>query len=218
MKKTISKFAKIEGSTILDVGSGNGGISIAFGKHENTRVFGIDLDSNRVKTSKIGAEERKATANFLVADGFNLPFKKSFFDIVICNDVIEHVKKPEQLLKELYRCLRNRGVLYVCAPNGFSPYSIFQDAHYGLFGLSLMSHRLGKFYVTKIRKINESYDVYGPFNYWQLRALLSSMFKVVDCYNEQNEQTSMIKRIIRYLPDIVLKLFFPVIPLLCERK
>lgn len=218
LKKTISRFVNVEGSTILDVGSGNGGISIAFGKHKNTRVFGIDLDTNRAKTSKIGAEEKKATANFFVADGLNLPFKTSFFDLIICNDVIEHVQKPQQLLKELHRCLRNGGFLYLCAPNGLSPYSIFQDAHYGLFGLSLMSHRLGKFYVTKIRKINESYDVYGPFTYWRLRVLLGSMYTVVDCYNEQNEHPNRVKRLTRYLPDIFLRLFFPVIPLLCERK
>ena len=215
LKKLISNYVPITGSKILDVGSGNGGISIAFGKQRKTQVFGIDIELNRVKTSKIGTEEQNATADFLFASGQNLPFKRSFFDIVICNDVIEHVTKPRLLLKELHRSLRIGGVLYLCAPNGLSPFSILRDSHYGLFGLSLMPHRIGRFYVTKIRKASEEYDIFGPFNYWLLKQLLGSKFKIFDCFREQPIR---FRDWLRFLPDMVLRIFFPVIVLSCKKK
>jgi len=115
--------------------------------------------------------KEQAPINFLIADGLNLPFKLGTFDIVICNDVIEHVPKPQQLAKEMYRSLRNGGFLYLSVPNGISPYSIIHDQHYDLFSLSLMPYRIGKYYLTKIRNINEEYDVYGPFNYWLLKRI-----------------------------------------------
>ena len=214
LKGIISKFAPIDGAKILDVGSGDGGISIAFGKSNQTEVIGIDLNSARVKTSIIGAKEEKAASDFLVANGSNLPFKQCFFDIIICNDVIEHVQNPKKLLSELHRSLRDGGVLYICAPNGFSPYSIIRDAHYGIFGLSLMPYNIGKFYVTKIRKISQEYDVYGPFNYWLLKRLLGSLFSVIDCYQEQ---PTKVKKLIQVLPNIVLKLLFPTISLICKK-
>jgi 2-polyprenyl-3-methyl-5-hydroxy-6-metoxy-1,4-benzoquinol methylase len=214
LRKIISKFVNVESARVLDVGCGDGGISIAFCKQGKTEMYGIDINPMGVYKSKVRAKEEEATINFLIADGLNLPFKLGAFDVVICNDVMEHVPKPRQLAKEVYRSLKNGGFLYLSVPNGISPDSIIHDAHYGLFVVSLMPHRIGKFYLTKIRKISEVYDVYGPFNYWLLRMILKGMFRIVDCYHEQ---PSKVEGLVRNLPDSVLRFVYPTITLICEK-
>lgn len=39
----------------------------------------------------------------------NMPYKDNFFDVIICNHVLEHIKNDHQALKELYRTLRPGG-------------------------------------------------------------------------------------------------------------
>jgi SAM-dependent methyltransferase len=220
VRKIISKFIHADGIRVLDVGCGEGGISIAFSKEGKNDVYSIDINPTRVKKSKARAREEKAMINLLIADGLSLPFKLGTFDIIICNDVIEHVPKPQQLAKEVHRSLRNGGFLYLSAPNGISPYSIIHDLHYGLFGLSLMPYGIGKYYLTKIRKINEEYDVYGPFNYWLLKGILRNMFNIVECYHDyySSKVEGSLQSLVKSLPDIVLRFVAPTLTLSCEKS
>jgi 2-polyprenyl-3-methyl-5-hydroxy-6-metoxy-1,4-benzoquinol methylase len=46
-----------------------------------------------------------------------LPFPEETFDIVICNDVLEHLKNPPKALVNIMRGLTKGGVLYINTPN-----------------------------------------------------------------------------------------------------
>lgn len=214
IQKIISKFIRVENARVLDVGCGDGGISIAFGK-KKSEVYSLDINRYKVYKSIARAKEEKTKINFLIASALNLPFKKGAFDIVICNDVIEHVPKPRQLVKEMCKSLRTGGYLYLEAPNAISPYPVISDGHYGLFGVSLLPHKIGEYYVTKIRKVSKVYDVYGPFNYWSIRGMLKDGFRLIDCYHEQQ---SRLGKLLRKIPNIVLRFIYPCINLVCEKK
>jgi 2-polyprenyl-3-methyl-5-hydroxy-6-metoxy-1,4-benzoquinol methylase len=220
VRKIISKFISVDGIKVLDVGCGStGGISIAFSNKGTSEVYSFDIDPERVERSKAKAKQEKANIAFLIASGLNLPFKACSFDVVICNDVIEHVPKPEQLVKDAYYSLKNSGFLYVSAPNGIAPYRIIHDPHYNLFGLSLMSYRFGKYYATKIWKINEDYDVYGPFNYWGLKGLLTSLFNITECYHEYYSYIGggFLKSLVQSLPDLILRFVAPQLIIICKK-
>ncbi len=58
------------------------------------------------------------SAEQLVAEG-----KK--YDAIICSEVLEHLKKPEDLLTTLYRSLTDTGVLIITVPNGRGPRELF---------------------------------------------------------------------------------------------
>lgn len=45
-----------------------------------------------------------------------LPFRDSFFDIVILNEVMEHLRKPEFVLKECFRVLISGGRMIITTP------------------------------------------------------------------------------------------------------
>lgn len=50
------------------------------------------------------------------ADAALLPFKNKVFDAVICAELLEHLPKPRQVLKEVHRVLKPRGTLLISAP------------------------------------------------------------------------------------------------------
>jgi ubiquinone/menaquinone biosynthesis C-methylase UbiE len=51
-----------------------------------------------------------------IGDAAFLPFKDESFDAVICNAVLEHVEKPKEVLKEIYRVAKPRGQCYISVP------------------------------------------------------------------------------------------------------
>lgn len=58
----------------------------------------------------------KDTEPDILADINNLPVKARQFDVVICSEVLEHIKDPISVLKESYRILRPGGILLICIP------------------------------------------------------------------------------------------------------
>ncbi|MBF0216872.1 MAG: class I SAM-dependent methyltransferase [Candidatus Omnitrophica bacterium] len=80
---------------------------------------------------------RRAGCNIdVVGDLLNIPAKDSAFDRILCLQVLEHVKEPITLLKELRRVLKPGGDLLLTAPQGWGehmkPEDYFRFTSYGL--------------------------------------------------------------------------------------
>jgi len=52
----------------------------------------------------------------VVGNGENLPFLDGTFDLIINQAVLEHVKRPNKIVKEMYRVLKKGGYIYVESP------------------------------------------------------------------------------------------------------
>ena len=65
-----------------------------------------------------------------------LPFDFNVFDVVICNQVLEHVKEPQLVLNELFRVLKHGGVVCITTPQGWgvhqAPHDYFRFTSYAL--------------------------------------------------------------------------------------
>lgn len=97
---------------LLDVGCGNG-IITHFIKQKVKALYGVDNQKNQVKEArKLGM-----IASVVDLDSQELPYEQNFFDVVTCLDVIEHVKDPSFLLKNIYTVLKRNGVLIITTPN-----------------------------------------------------------------------------------------------------
>jgi ubiquinone/menaquinone biosynthesis C-methylase UbiE len=73
-----------------------------------------------------------------MADAHNMPFKNSSFDFVIIQAVLEHVMYPNTVVSEIYRVLKNNGVIYSETP-------FMQQVHEGPYDFSRFTesgHRL----------------------------------------------------------------------------
>ena len=47
---------------------------------------------------------------------YNLPFKENYFDLILCNHVLEHIEDDYKALNELYRVIKNKGTLIAQVP------------------------------------------------------------------------------------------------------
>lgn len=106
----IRQYAPIEDRWILDVGCGIGTYVrkfTAFTEH----AFGIDVDEERV------AEGAQTLPNLQVSASEHLPFADSTFDVIVLNEVIEHVDDDRQTIAECVRVLRPGGRVVIYAPN-----------------------------------------------------------------------------------------------------
>ncbi|HZX35466.1 MAG TPA: class I SAM-dependent methyltransferase [Thermodesulfobacteriota bacterium] len=72
----------------------------------------------------------------VAANLLELPFKSGSFDAALATQVLEHINRPAEFLKELNRILKPGGHLYLTAPQGFkehqAPYDFFRYTSYGL--------------------------------------------------------------------------------------
>lgn len=113
------RFFKILGK-LCDVGSGNGNNALAFQKF-GYKVTALDYDDFYFKRLKLkNVECKKIDLN---AD--KLPFKEGEIDYFFVKSVIEHLERPLDFLKEVYRSLRSGGKIFILTPDWEKNYKKF---------------------------------------------------------------------------------------------
>ncbi len=112
----IRKYAPLTGQAVLDIGCGLGTYVRRF-RDFTPRAYGMDVDAPRVKE---GA--RRGTPYLTVAAAETLPFRDESFDVIVLNEVIEHVADDAATLREAVRALRPGGTVIVYAPNRLWPF------------------------------------------------------------------------------------------------
>ncbi len=96
---------------VIDVGCGAGGATL-FSARRGAHVIFTDTDANKVASLKILVAETPARkSEAIVSDSMPLPISSGTGTRIICLEVLEHVEKPNELLKELYR-IGAPGALY----------------------------------------------------------------------------------------------------------
>jgi SAM-dependent methyltransferase len=106
----IRQYAPLEDRWILDVGCGIGTYVRKLRSYSD-HVYGIDVDEERVAH---GAQD---VPNLQVSTSESLPFLDATFDVVILNEVIEHVADDRKTIAECVRVLRPGGRVVIYAPN-----------------------------------------------------------------------------------------------------
>lgn len=105
--KTINDLVKtLKAKKILDVGCGEGQvISRLLKENPYLKVIGVDRSTEAIKLAKKDVRRVK----FLVADIFKVSkvLSKERFDLVLCLEVLEHLKNPNLALKELKKIKAN---------------------------------------------------------------------------------------------------------------
>lgn len=91
---------------VLEVGSGAHGLIFFFEAGERV---GVDPLADEYRTL-FSAWQGRATT--IAAVGEKLPFADSSFDIVLCDNVVDHAESPRRILEEIVRVLAPRGALY----------------------------------------------------------------------------------------------------------
>ena len=125
-KTVIPLLEKNPKAIILDLGCGDGGFTVQMAKKIGTnKIFGIEgIEENLKKAKKKGVEVKFADLNK------EFPFQNESFDVILANQIIEHISSTDIFLKEAYRVLKSDGYIVVATVNLASSLNIL----YLLFG------------------------------------------------------------------------------------
>jgi len=103
-------------SRILDVACGEGHITAAIQKRfPKAEVSGFDYSISAITR----AHRQYDGIAFDVADAYQPPFAPSYFDVIVCNNIWEHVGDPLRLLGVLYAVVRPGGHLVISTPSRY---------------------------------------------------------------------------------------------------
>jgi len=137
---------KVKEASLLDIGCGTGGFSVAFALG-GARVIGLDIDKSALPLAVLRARNEEAPIDFICCDATHTPFRDSHFEIIVCNEVFEHVDSKEKLVYEIARLLKRNGAAYIRVPNKASPWNILSDDHTGLPFFTLLPRSVQDFII-----------------------------------------------------------------------
>lgn len=190
----------------LDIGSGWGSLSFSLVKYYKN-VYSLESVKERVEFQAIRKKQVKADNLCIVRGDFlNLPFRKSFFDLIVVNGVLEWVglgdynDNPRNLqikfLKQIYKILKPGGCVYIGIENRFGlHYWLGAKDHSGLAFTSLLPRSLSNIVMRRFRKTEGKYKTemrmeddwndYRTYTYsltGYRKLLYESGFKNIDIY------------------------------------
>jgi ubiquinone/menaquinone biosynthesis C-methylase UbiE len=108
-RKRIDEYLR-PGCKVLDLGAGGGATSINL-KDRAGYICGIDPDERVLQNPYL--DEAK------VASAESIPYSDDTFDMVICLHVLEHLRQPAKVFREVNRVLRPNGIFLIKTPNKY---------------------------------------------------------------------------------------------------
>lgn len=94
---------------ILDIGCGAGFLTNILAAHGH-RVTGIDLSMRSLEVAK--QKDLTQKVRYMQLDAFALPFADQSFDVICAMDFLEHIEMPGQIIRDVARLLRPRGLFF----------------------------------------------------------------------------------------------------------
>lgn len=130
----IRLYVPLEDRWILDVGCGVGTYVRRF-RDFTPHSYGIDVSDKRL------AEAR--WPKLVAAAGEHLPFADETFDLLVFNEVIEHVEDDRRTLEDAMRVLKEGGHVVIYAPNRMYPFEthgIYWKSRYRFGNIPLVNY------------------------------------------------------------------------------
>ena len=133
-------------NNILDFGAGSGVNLDMLRKHGL-----VDIHEQNKYARTIIKKERKIKNLYST-----LKIKKNFYDLILLADVIEHVKQPKELLKDLKKFLKKDGHILITVPAYQFLFSKKDEVlgHYRRYNKKLLKKELSGFKVENISYFN----------------------------------------------------------------
>jgi SAM-dependent methyltransferase len=103
-----------QNAKVLDVGCNNGAFTKEIAEKINTpMIIGLEINEECAKVAYTDNHVK-----VILADAnYPFPFNSDTFDVVVSNDVLEHVSNTDSFICEMYRVLRKGGYCVCSTPN-----------------------------------------------------------------------------------------------------
>jgi 2-polyprenyl-3-methyl-5-hydroxy-6-metoxy-1,4-benzoquinol methylase len=108
---------------VLEIGPGSG-IYVPTLVSLASEVFASDIESVYLDRLRPLADAQ-TTLHLVHDDITRSEFPSGFFDVILCTEVIEHIRNSQEALAEMRRILRPNGLLILSTPQRYSSLEIF---------------------------------------------------------------------------------------------
>jgi len=121
IQKKIQDLTRKGKIRVLDIGCGGGQLLETFTKTKYVEVYGLDISEKVLRIAK----QKGYIVHKINLEKDKLPFSNEYFDIIVANDLIEHLIDPDKVLTEIHRVSHSNTKIIICVPNINSPISFF---------------------------------------------------------------------------------------------
>ena len=100
---------------LLDVGCGKGDRSLRLAEYfkiKRSNIYGLDNNDDFIDVCI-----KKFKVKKVDLETGDIPYQNDMFDIIICNQVLEHLKNYSKIIDEIIRVTRKRGFIVIGIPN-----------------------------------------------------------------------------------------------------
>lgn len=145
---------------VLDIGSAPGHITKMTKQLFEYEVYGLDLKaltwySPLANTFQRYVDDMKKSMVDILAcnvDEETFPFDDEAFDVVLFTEVVEHLKKPQHALSEIYRVIKSGCTLILSTPN----FNRLGNRVKALLGKSKEFHGVREYTPKELKELVES--------------------------------------------------------------
>lgn len=124
VRELLEAFQSIpKDARVIEVGSGAHGLIFCFDGDRRVGVDPLAVDYSGL----FPVWQRRAPT--VAAVGESLPFRDRSFDVVICDNVVDHAESPSEIVRELVRILAPGGLLYFTVNIHHPLYSVAAGMH-----------------------------------------------------------------------------------------
>lgn len=181
-----------EPAALLDIGCGEAFFTAEISRQfPALKIHGIDCSIAAIER----ACQRVPLGHFAVADAYEIPYSDQCFDVILCNNLWEHVPDPLRLLTSLSRVLKSKGYLIISTPSRYrfpnllnlvrrKPITFMSKFHVTEYSVGQICEQL-KFGGYKILKVS-SPDIMKHYCSWESRLLFEFAKAVVSLMNPRH--------------------------------
>ncbi|OGH19073.1 MAG: hypothetical protein A3F31_01115 [Candidatus Levybacteria bacterium RIFCSPHIGHO2_12_FULL_38_12] len=106
---------------VLDAGCGRGFYLQALENYRFIKeIHGVDINESYLSVARNNKKDRRV--HIKNANIYKLPYPNGYFDLVICSELLEHLKSDVKGLREIKRVLKAKGILVITVPNKNFPF------------------------------------------------------------------------------------------------
>lgn len=199
----LNDYVSLGECDLLDIGTGSGHVISRIAR-ECRSATSVNVTDERVV---------KEGYTFQQVPDVHLPFADASFDVVISNQVIEHIPPQETHIREIHRVLRPKGTVYLATPAKFA----LIEPHFRLPFLSWLPRAWADRYVRACGR--EKFDVY-PLSMGDLKRLTAGLFRLENVMprllnQPRRYELDMVPRwhgVLERLPMAVIRGLTPLVP------
>ena len=201
----IEQFAdKNRNLKVLDYGCGRGEVIIPL-RAKGINAYGADIFHSGPAVSELLKKENLLGDVIRVIKNDILDFPDNFFDLVVCNQVFEHVRDLDKVLGEIARVLKPDGVLYTLFP----PKEIILEGHTKIpllhwfgktrtrYNYALLMRRLGFGNTKSVKNLSLEESVIRKINYLDTKTFYRTEKDLNDLFDKYYQFTHKEEELIR---------------------